>query len=416
MKTGSKQDRLNIWIIILLFIVAAGFLGLSAASIYRNSHNHINESIIKSKTQAQLLGENTSSMIYTVDFALLSFCSMIKNEPDSTGITPSLLAFIKAETTYLPQIQNIVFLNANGEIELSIQEPGEFTLSSFDEHQSAWLEFSIETVFFDENKAMIILSRRIENQSGEFLGVLAAVIDSDFFYGRYDDYLVLDASAVAFFDNQGKTLASWYNHPDFKKHVLAPNNQFVDAFSSMTANGKVPGGSRTYEDKTVVISTYQIRGFPYHVAVMHAKKHALQKWRQETKRDIFIIAATFLTALFTIALAFRQRGKRKKAEFRLMEHQLNLEKTIRKRTEQLHLTNMTLLEKNKALEKALGEIKTLSGLLPICMHCKKIRDDQGYWNQMEAYIQKHSNAKLSHGICRECAEKLYPDMNLYDDN
>jgi hypothetical protein len=284
---------------------------------------------------------------------------------DSTGITPATLAFIKAETTYLPQIQNIVFWNAKEEIELSIREPGEFTLSSFDQHQSAWLEFSIETVFFDENKAMIILSRRVENQSGEFLGVLAAVIDSDFFYGRYDDYLVLDASAVALFDNQGKTLASRHNHPDFKKPIMAPNNQFSDAFSSTTANGKVPGGSRTYEDETVVISTYQIRGFPYHVAVMHAKKHALQKWRQETKRDIFIIAATFMTALFIIVLAFRQREKRKKAEFLLMEHQFNLEETIRKRTEQLHLTNMTLLEKNKELEKALGEIKTLSGLLPI---------------------------------------------------
>lgn len=46
---------------------------------------------------------------------------------------------------------------------------------------------------------------------------------------------------------------------------------------------------------------------------------------------------------------------------------------------------------------------------------QKIRDDQGYWNQIEAYIQQHSEAEFSHGICRECAEKLYPDFNLYDD-
>lgn len=64
-------------------------------------------------------------------------------------------------------------------------------------------------------------------------------------------------------------------------------------------------------------------------------------------------------------------------------------------------------------EKALREVKTLSGLLPVCSHCKKVRDDKGYWNQIEAYVMAHSNAGFSHGICPECAEKHYPGMNLY---
>jgi DNA-binding response OmpR family regulator len=67
------------------------------------------------------------------------------------------------------------------------------------------------------------------------------------------------------------------------------------------------------------------------------------------------------------------------------------------------------------LEAALAKVKKLSGLLPICSGCKKIRDDNGYWNQIEQYIKEHSDAKLSHGICPECAERLYPDLNIYDD-
>lgn len=67
------------------------------------------------------------------------------------------------------------------------------------------------------------------------------------------------------------------------------------------------------------------------------------------------------------------------------------------------------------LQEALAHVKTLSGLLPICMHCKKIRDDQGYWKRIEEYIQQHSDAKFSHSICRDCAEKHYPDLNLFDD-
>ena len=57
------------------------------------------------------------------------------------------------------------------------------------------------------------------------------------------------------------------------------------------------------------------------------------------------------------------------------------------------------------------QLKVLTGLLPICARCKKIRDDQGYWNQIEAYIQMHSDAKFSHGICPDCAERLYPEYH-----
>jgi PAS domain S-box-containing protein len=62
------------------------------------------------------------------------------------------------------------------------------------------------------------------------------------------------------------------------------------------------------------------------------------------------------------------------------------------------------------LQDALGKIKTLSGLLPICASCKKIRDDKGYWNQIEAYIGDHSEAEFTHSICPECMKKLYPDF------
>ncbi len=62
------------------------------------------------------------------------------------------------------------------------------------------------------------------------------------------------------------------------------------------------------------------------------------------------------------------------------------------------------------LQEALANIKTLSGLIPICASCKKIRDDMGYWNRIESYIEKHSTAAFSHGICPECAKKLYPEI------
>ena len=61
------------------------------------------------------------------------------------------------------------------------------------------------------------------------------------------------------------------------------------------------------------------------------------------------------------------------------------------------------------LQNALAKVKQLSGLLPMCASCKKIRDDKGYWNQIEAYISEHSQADFTHGICPECVKKLYPE-------
>jgi len=63
------------------------------------------------------------------------------------------------------------------------------------------------------------------------------------------------------------------------------------------------------------------------------------------------------------------------------------------------------------LRDALNKVKILSGLLPICASCKKIRDDKGYWKQIETYIQDHSEAEFSHGLCPECVKKLYPDFH-----
>ena len=71
--------------------------------------------------------------------------------------------------------------------------------------------------------------------------------------------------------------------------------------------------------------------------------------------------------------------------------------------------NRALREKNAELEAALANVKVLSGLLPICAGCKQIRDDKGYWSQVESYIQKHSEVRFSHGLCPDCIKKWFPE-------
>lgn len=82
---------------------------------------------------------------------------------------------------------------------------------------------------------------------------------------------------------------------------------------------------------------------------------------------------------------------------------------------ELRHLNAELQARNEELQQALDKLKTLSGLLPICANCKKIRDDDGYWHQVEAYIRDHSEVEFSHGICPDCKKKLYPDFFKEDE-
>jgi YesN/AraC family two-component response regulator len=101
-----------------------------------------------------------------------------------------------------------------------------------------------------------------------------------------------------------------------------------------------------------------------------------------------------------------------------------LESRVTERTAELAKTNEALQAENTArkrteverdrliqdLQKSLANVKSLSGLLPICAGCKKIRDDKGYWSQVETYVQKHSEATFTHGLCPDCIKKYYPEQ------
>ncbi len=147
-----------------------------------------------------------------------------------------------------------------------------------------------------------------------------------------------------------------------------------------------------------------------------------------------ITALFFFSCSIPVIILFRSGLRKYNRHLKTMNIELktardNLEKLVRERTENLHAANgmlqselaerkkieAVLQDEKKKLEDALANVKTLSGMLPICASCKKIRDDSGYWNQIENYIRDHSAAEFSHGICPDCAAKLYPNIK-HDNN
>ena len=90
---------------------------------------------------------------------------------------------------------------------------------------------------------------------------------------------------------------------------------------------------------------------------------------------------------------------------RIVRMEIATDFTFRKQAEE------ALEKERRRLQQLLDEVRTLRGIVPICANCKKIRDDEGFWNQVEKYVSDRTEAEFSHGICPECAQKLYPDIN-----
>lgn len=138
--------------------------------------------------------------------------------------------------------------------------------------------------------------------------------------------------------------------------------------------------TRNYLAGTLIISAVALMAFRRAIALYRFLESDL--FRTDIIAESVALAISFL---FLIGIIFATRL---------------IEAEIRARREKEQLIS--------ELSTALAEIKTLKGIVPICSSCKKIRDDQGYWNYLEQYLREHSAAEFSHCICPDCAAKLYP--------
>ncbi len=130
----------------------------------------------------------------------------------------------------------------------------------------------------------------------------------------------------------------------------------------------------------------------------------------------YIIVAIISFGLESSRSKYHKDLLNKKKQVTYTNHLLDkANRNLVKENKQHKLTEREKERKIVQLQQALIEIKTLQGLLPICSSCKKIRDDKGYWNQIEGYIQKHSDAKFSHGLCPECSDKIYGEETWYSE-
>ncbi|MCL4458095.1 MAG: transporter substrate-binding domain-containing protein [Nitrospirae bacterium] len=140
-------------------------------------------------------------------------------------------------------------------------------------------------------------------------------------------------------------------------------------------------------------------------------------WRKYKRYLLIIVVVLSVIAVVAIfwSAMLRIMVKRRTEELAIKNEALEQEILTRKRIEEelrKHREELELLieERAKKLQKTIAEVRTLRGILPICSYCKKIRNDKGYWEQMEMYIREHSEAEFSHGMCDDCAKKAFNEL------
>jgi uncharacterized PurR-regulated membrane protein YhhQ (DUF165 family) len=158
----------------------------------------------------------------------------------------------------------------------------------------------------------------------------------------------------------------------------------------------------------VLFATGAFAGTPQYLSIMSG-----------TLISRFIIAVFALPILYGY-LYWQSRKEGVQIENRpilaILKQVAEIEQELSLAQQEIRRRKAAEIERDKVIEElqqAISEIKTLRGFLPICSHCKSIRDDQGYWKRLEAYVAEHSEATFSHSICPLCAKKYYPDFDIY---
>lgn len=377
--------RLGVGVLILnLFVVL-----MAGVSLRQSWHNHQDRAIVTAQNLTQVLDRYVADTFSKADLAVWA----VKDEVERAAAHPAssrrnLDAFIRRQHERMPGLLALRTTNAQGVIDHGSGAGAGSRVSEADrEHfiqlrdgPQAGLVISKPLAGKLTGTWVIILARRLERPDGSFAGMAHAVISLDQFEKAFSLLDVGPHGSVALRDLDLRLMA---RYPEPASAGTAVGERVVSReLQAFVQSGRSAGIYRARTPFDQVQRTFAIRKVsdqPFYLLVGLAEDDYLAVWRREVlleSTEAIFFACLTLVASWLIRRAWRRQQAA-----------------------------------HENLEKLLAEVKTLGGLLPICSHCKKIRDDKGYWNQIEAYLKVHTDAEFTHGICPDCAKEIFPQSS-----
>ncbi len=313
------------FIVILLVSVIFCLLVLiafTAKSMVDSRARALEIAAVTSQIQAQLLAEHASSQFQTIDLTLQALLEKIRNGERSGRTKESdVPGSIRRRVMFMPQIENIVRVDATGEKRYAI-DPGDdvagitFDASFLPKHRDAWIDFQIAGAADERGRFRLTFSRRIDGPDGAFGGALVAVVNPSFFRRRYEEYASSDVDAVALYDASGRIVSTFLDPAltDGEDQARFDRVGDMPLLSSVPANLLFEGGLRGGETVDAVFALYQLNHFPFHIGLAYGKTRLLAPSRLETRRHAAVIVFAALLAAVLAFLARYQVARRKRTE------------------------------------------------------------------------------------------------------
>lgn len=376
-----------------VFLVACmGIIVVAGMSLMRSHEHYKKAAETTTRNLCTVLSDNLIASYQKIDIAVLGVKDEVEQQLASGGINgPGLETFIKRRLEWIPVLFALRTASAEGIINhgnlvipgsrISISDRDYFMRLKSD--PNAGLVFSKPLIGRVTGNWAIILARRINHRNGSFAGVAYGAVELEKVKAYFDSLAIGRDGVVTLRDSDFAIILRKGNSQNVtgQSAVSQEFKSLVQAGSTsgtFTAVSKVDNIERIY-------SFIRLQPYGQYLYVGLGCREVFAPWREELYKTIGFVAVLIILIGTSARTAY-------KAWQRQQQSELEREKIIIK------------------LEKSLEEVKILSGLIPICSSCKKIRDDNGYWNQIESYISSHSEAQFSHGICPDCARLLYPQV------
>ena len=379
--------RLLVGVLVLNLFV----LLMAGISIYKGLRNRRVQAVATAQNLSLVLDHYVAETFSKADNAVLAVKEEAERvDMDSPRGRQELDAFIRRQQERAPELLAIRTTNAQGVVDHGSGVGSHASVNLSDrEHfirlrdvPEAGLVISRPLLGRLTDTWVIILARRIERPDHSFAGMAHAVISLDQFARAFSALDVGPHGSVALRDLDMGLIA---RHPEPGRAGTAIGQRVVSPeFVAFAQSGRSTGTYRAVTPFDHVQRTFAIRrvsGQPFFILVGLADRDFLTDWRRDTAQELMEV---LLFTCLTVAGSW-------------LLHRA----WLRQQATQEHMGRL------------LAEVKTLGGMLPICSHCKKIRDDKGYWNQIEAYLNEHTDAEFTHGICPDCAKEIFPNSGRH---
>ncbi len=369
--------------VVLLVVVNLLVLVVTVLILRWHLHRAEEDAGRTAQNLTQTLDRQLTGELQRIDLALFALREEMVRQQTSGGIRDAELnAYIARLFTQFPELSSIRTANAEGRIDHGIGVLPGSTFSVADRayfqeaHHGprAGLLISEPVVGRISGQWVLIFARRVERPDGSFGGVAYAATTLEQFTHSMAS---LDLGPHGTVTLRGGQLAIYAKYPQNKALGQVVGRRDVSpTFQALFQQGQTSGVYKARGGVDGVERTFAFAKVGPHPLYLHvglASEDYLTRWRT-VSRWSWSLAGLFslLTSILTWML--RQAWKREQ-------------------------------------DRARQEVQELRGLLPICASCKKVRDDEGYWNQIESYVQAHSAATFTHGICPDCVVKMYPDLS-----